>query len=72
MFAFLASQRIRSTLLRRIVVGYVVAKIALVGPSRIYLGHHWFTDVVTSYLLGSSYLIGLTALYRKVRGTPRP
>ena len=41
-----------------------------VGPSRIYQGHHWPTDVAASYLLGMSYLIGLIALYRRVKGRP--
>ena len=72
MLAFLAGQRIRSAVLRRTIIGFLVAKIALVGPSRIYLGHHWFSDVIASYLLGSSYLIVLTAIYRKLCGTPRP
>lgn len=67
MLAYLAGQHIKYKLLRRGVVAFLLAKIALVGPSRIYLGHHWFTDVVTSYLLGSSYLMFLTAIYRRVR-----
>src|SRR5687768_12053862 len=41
--------------------------IGLVGPSRIYQGHHWPTDVAASYLLGLTYLIGLMAIYRRVR-----
>ncbi len=41
--------------------------IGLIGPSRIYQGHHWPTDVAASYFLGTSYLIGLIALYRRVR-----
>ena len=52
--------------LRRALIGVIGLKIVLVGPSRIYLGHHWFTDVVTSYLLGSSYVIVLTAVYRRI------
>ena len=67
MLAYLAGQRIERKGLRRAVIAFCAAKIALVGPSRIYLGHHWFTDVVTSYLLGSSYLVVLTALYRRLR-----
>ena len=42
--------------------------IGLVGPSRIYQGHHWPTDVAASYFLGTSYLLGLLAIYRRVRG----
>ena len=41
--------------------------VALVGPSRIQQGHHWFTDVTASYLLGTSYVVGLAALYRRVK-----
>lgn len=67
MLAYLAGQRIRHKGLRRAVIALLLSKIALIGPSRIYLGHHWFTDVLTSYLLGSSYLIVLTAVYRRLR-----
>ena len=58
---------IRPALLRRVVVGITTGLIALVGPSRVYLGHHWFTDVMASYCLGTTYLVGITGLYRKVR-----
>jgi membrane-associated phospholipid phosphatase len=45
----------------------LVGLIGLVGPSRIHQGHHWPTDVAASYLLGLAYVVGLTALYRRVR-----
>jgi membrane-associated phospholipid phosphatase len=45
--------------------------VAVVGPSRIYQGHHWPTDVAASYLIGIAYLIGLMALHRRVRGGTR-
>lgn len=67
-FAMLAASRIRHPSLRRVALGAVAAKLALVGPSRIYMGHHWFTDVLTSYLLGSSYVIVLSSIYRRVAG----
>jgi membrane-associated phospholipid phosphatase len=65
--AFLAHVWIKSDAIRRAVVGFLVSMLALVGPSRVYLGHHWFTDVLASYLLGSTYLIGLTSLYRRIK-----
>ncbi len=73
--AFLAHTLIRPVAVRRAVVGGLLGLVVLVGPSRIHEGHHWFTDVVASYLLGLAYLIGLTSLYRRVKarrsGVPR-
>jgi undecaprenyl-diphosphatase len=65
--AFLIETLVRSNTLRRTATAVLVGLISLVGPSRIYLGHHWFTDVLASYLLGSSYLLALMALYRRVK-----
>jgi membrane-associated phospholipid phosphatase len=65
--AMLIETLVRPTGLRRVGVALLVGLIALVGPSRIYLGHHWFTDVLASYLLGSSYLLALMAAYRRTK-----
>ena len=61
--AFLAATLIRPAGLRRPLVAVLAGLIALVGPSRIQQGHHWPTDVTASYLLGTSYLVGVVALY---------
>ena len=58
---------IRPASLRRVLVGITSVLIALVGPSRVYLGHHWFTDVMASYCLGTTYLVAITGFYRRVR-----
>lgn len=65
--AYLAHCHIRIGLIRKAIVGGLASMIALVGPSRIYLGHHWFSDVVASYLLGTSYLVMLTGVYQRMR-----
>ena len=65
--AYLAHTWIRPTMIRRAAVAILGGLLALVGPSRVYLGHHWFTDVSASYLLGFSWLIGLTSLYRRAK-----
>jgi undecaprenyl-diphosphatase len=45
----------------------LIGLIGLVGPSRIYLGHHWPTDVTASYTLGLAYLVALLTVYRRVK-----
>lgn len=45
------------------------ALIFLMGPSRIYLGQHWFSDVAGAYVLGSLWLALTIRVYRW--GKPR-
>ncbi len=65
--AYLAHTWIHPRYIRRTVVALLGSLLALVGPSRVYLGHHWFTDVTASYLLGFSWLMALTSIYRRVK-----
>jgi undecaprenyl-diphosphatase len=66
--AYLAHTLIRDPALRWTATGGLVALVVLVGPSRIYQGHHWPTDVTASYLLGTTYLIVVVTAYRRVKG----
>jgi undecaprenyl-diphosphatase len=70
--AYLAHTRLRDRAGRKPIVAGLIALLALVGPSRIYQGHHWPTDVTASYLLGTSYLIALLELYRRVKARREP
>lgn len=65
--AYIVHTLLRPAAWRRAIVATLVGLVALVGPSRVHQGHHWFTDVTASYLLGVAYLIGLTALYRRIK-----
>lgn len=69
--AFLAATLVRPVAIRRLLVGFLVGLVGLVGPSRIQQGHHWPTDVTASYLLGTSYLLGVVAIYRRLKGLRR-
>src|SRR4051794_29678196 len=61
--AYLAATRLRGAL-RPVLLTLALALLVLIGPARIYLGEHWFTDVLASYLLGLAFLVGILALYR--------
>jgi membrane-associated phospholipid phosphatase len=62
--AYLLAARIRPSVPRVAFVAAPISLIALVGPSRIYQGHHWATDVLASYLIGISYVAVVAAIYR--------
>lgn len=64
---FLWSTYVRGKWLRWTPVAWMVSVIGLVGPSRVYLGHHWLTDVLASYSLGTGLLMSLIGL-RQRRG----
>lgn len=44
--------------------------ILLVGPSRVWMGAHWTSDVIGGYLLGSAALLLLIAVYENASGDP--
>jgi len=64
-FTYLCFTEIRGRWLRWLPVGGFGSIIGLVGPSRVYLGHHWLTDVLGSYTLGTGYLATLIGLHRR-------
>lgn len=65
--AYLATLWIETKSVRVVVVAILTGLVSLVGISRVYLGHHWFFDTMASYLLGTTYLVALTSVYRRVK-----
>jgi len=52
---------------RMALLGLPSVFVVLVGPSRIYLGEHWATDVVGGYLFGGGWLALFLQLYLVLR-----
>ena len=52
--------------LRWLILSICAALILLIGPSRIYLGEHWASDVIGSYIIRTFWLIILILLYQLV------
>jgi membrane-associated phospholipid phosphatase len=61
---FLVYTLLKRSWRRTVLLIFLGALIFLVGPSRIYLGQHWPTDVLGAYLLGSLTLVIVIWFYR--------
>jgi membrane-associated phospholipid phosphatase len=61
--AFLAARYLPACPLRAALLAYCSTLIACVGPSRVYLGHHWASDVAAGQLVGGLYLLTMLQAY---------
>lgn len=60
---FLAYRYLPAGPLRTLLMAYCALLICSVGPSRVYLGHHWASDITAGYLVGFSYLMAMLQAY---------
>ena len=60
---FLAYHLLQPSLRRSFLVACFGGLVLLIGLSRVYLGQHWASDVLGSYLLGSLVLVALIQAY---------
>jgi len=54
---------LKPSLKRSLLLALLGGLVVLIGVSRIYLGEHWASDVLGSYLLGSLTLVDTLQLY---------
>lgn len=69
--AYVVLTRSRRPVSRRLVAGLAITYALVMGLSRVYLGHHWLTDVLTGWLLGLAWLAVVIAAHQLVVTTVR-
>ena len=69
---FLTYVLFKRSLRRTVALAGLGLLVATVGLSRIYLGHHWLSDVLGGYALGTAYLVILVRLYRLTSPAVKP
>ena len=68
--AYLAYAHVKAGRVRTVALWVTGLLIVLVRPSRIWMGHHWVSDVLASYALGLSLLVVLVQWYGRRRLAP--
>ncbi len=63
--SFLVYTEAKISWVRNLLLVTFLSAIILMGVSRIYLGVHWFSDVLGSYLVGTIWLYFMSVLYKK-------
>ncbi len=69
--AYLLMLGLRHVRVRALVGAVVVVLVLAMGLSRVWLGHHWLTDVIAGWLVGLAWL-GTVVTGPPGQGDPRP
>ncbi|GCE05553.1 phosphatase PAP2 family protein [Dictyobacter aurantiacus] len=69
---YLLATNWRSGRIRNLLIGICTTLIACIGPSRVYLGAHWPSDVAAGYIYGGLWFSGVMALYLRVKAWLHP
>ena len=69
---YLLATNWRSGRLRNALITICTALIICIGPSRVYLGAHWPSDVMAGYIYGGLWFGGLMAFYLRIKAWVHP
>lgn len=69
---YLLATNWRSSRLRNTLIATCTSLIVAIGPSRVYLGAHWPSDVMAGYLYGGLWFGGLITVYLRVKAWMHP
>lgn len=69
---YLLATNWRSGRLRNALITTCAALIIFIGPSRVYLGAHWPSDVMAGYVYGGLWFGGIMALYLRIKSWIHP
>ena len=72
MLIYLLATNWPSGRLRNSLISACTGLIASIGPSRVYLGAHWPSDVMAGYVYGGLWFGGMMALYLRVKARIHP
>ena len=72
LLTYLLTANWRSGKLRNFLITLCITMIALIGPSRIYLGAHWPSDVMAGYVYGGLWFGGVMTIYLRFKAWLHP
>ena len=64
LIAYLVVRRLESRVARVVTVAAAVSWAVAMGLSRVFLGHHWLTDVILGWILGLAWLTAVITAHR--------
>lgn len=69
---YIVFTQLKRNLISKVIMGASFIVILLMGLSRIYLGAHWFSDVVGAYLVGFIWLNLIVYIYQRLKPKKEP